>query len=173
MKFINRSKQFYAVGIDVFKPDLLESRKYKIHDESVQCDITSLPFKEKSFDIALCTEVLEHLDKDGGKKLIFSLENFARKQVIFTTPVGDYKQMPFGGNVFQEHKYIWLPADLKNLGYAIRGIGIRNIGGEDGMVSSFPKVLRPILDIVWVFASTLSYFIPSIAGDIVCCKRLY
>jgi SAM-dependent methyltransferase len=172
MKFINRHKRFYTVGVDIFEPYMSEGKRQGIHDEYVLCDVRKLPFPRKSFDIVLCMEVLEHLEREAGLKLLASLEEIARKQVIISTPVGRYKQRPYDQNPHQEHKTIWSPNELKRLGYQVRGHGIRKIGGREGLVSRLPAIVQPLGYIIWIVAGPLVHFLPGLAGDMVCIKQL-
>jgi SAM-dependent methyltransferase len=172
MKFINRHKQFYTVGLDTFKPYIDESKKEGIHDEYVLCDVQHMAFPRKSFDIVLCMEVLEHLEREAGQKLLETMEEIARKQVIISTPVGKYDQHTYDENPFQEHKTIWSPAELKKLGYKIRGHGIGNIGGREGIISRFPRIIQSLGDVMWVTAGPLVRFFPRLSGDMVCIKKL-
>lgn len=54
----------------------------------VQASITDLPFADKSFDIALGCEVLEHISNPF--KGLSELFRVAREKVIITVPVGEY-----------------------------------------------------------------------------------
>jgi len=74
------------------------------------------------FDTILLLDVLEHLTKEDGEKIIRCLEEIARKQVIILTTVGFIPQRSLHGNIFQEHKSGWVPKEFKKLGYKVRGI---------------------------------------------------
>lgn len=172
VRFINRNKTYYTVGLDIFKPYLEMCRRYGTHDDYVLCDIKNLPIKNGSFDVALCVEVLEHLDRKDGPLFIKSLEKVARKQVIITTPVGNYRQFAFDENPFQEHKYVWQPKELKNLGYNVKGAGIRSIGGERGLVSRFPNSFYIFFVMTYVLMGLVAHFYTDMAGHMICFKNL-
>lgn len=172
MKFINRQGGFLTVGVDIFEPAIREAQRQRSHDEHVLCDVRKLPFQKKSFDIVLCMEVLEHLDKEEGTLLLQSLEEIARRQVIVTTPVGLYKQDTFDGNPYQKHKAIWSPTELKNLGYKVRGVQIRGTNFTTGLLSHTPKLLRVPIHIAWYLAGPFVYPLPELSGDMICSKRL-
>jgi len=172
MRFIGRTESFYTVGLDIFLPYLKECKNRSIYDDYILCDIRKLPLREKSFDVALCLQLLEHLERDDGNEMIQSLERVAREQVIITTPVGEHKQSAYDGNPYQEHRWIWMPAHLERFGYSVRGAGIRNISGEEGLASRLPKIVRSISYVIWVLTGPFTYFLPSLAGKMVCVKRL-
>ena len=172
MRFINRHREFYTAGVDVFEPYMREARREGIHDAYVRSDIRMLPFKRGSFDVVLCMEVLEHLERDEGVALLRVMEEIAVSQVIISTPVGSYRQEAYDSNPHQQHKHAWSPQEMRELGYQVRGIGIRGLGGKSGIQSPLPRVLHPFVNITWVSAGPLAYFLPRMAGDMVCHKRL-
>jgi len=63
-------KKIYTVGLDFYEPYISKSKKLSIiHNEYILGDariLTSI-FKPKSFDCAIATEVLEHLNNNDGK----------------------------------------------------------------------------------------------------------
>ena len=173
MRFINRHKQFYCVGVDIFRPWMNGARRQERHSDCVLCDIQRLPIREKTFDIVLCMEVLEHLTKEDGQKLLEKMERIARRQVIVTTPVGEFALHPAtDDNPYQEHQSSWRPAELVRYGYKIRGYGLPLAGGAHGLLGRLPEPFRSIRRLIWVLASTISYFVPTLAGWMVGVKRL-
>lgn len=172
MRFIRRKRWLFSVGVDIFLPYLRECRRVGIHDQYIQCDVRSLPFRRKSFDVVLCMEVLEHLDKEDGRNVINALEEIARWRVIITTPVGAHEQHEFDHNPYQQHQVIWQPAEMKALGYKVRGHGIKNLGGMSGRQSPLPRLLRPLVDVAWVLAGPLVCLWPHLAGNMVCIKTI-
>lgn len=172
MSFINRHRDFCAVGVDIFEPCLRQCQVSNIYWSLIRADVTKLPFKAKSFDIVLAMEVLEHLEKEAGQELLKAMEKFARRQVIISTLVGRYQQGTSGGNPHQEHRASWHPAELKDLDYKVRGHGLRGLFGEEGLMSHIPKLLRPLGNILWVCAGLFVHFFPELAGDMVGIKNL-
>ena len=97
-----RDNDVYSVGCDIHAPYLLESRDLKQHDGYVQCDLNeNLPFKDNSFDLALCADVVEHLEKEKGFNLLAELERVARKKVVVITPNGFIEQNIYDENAYQ------------------------------------------------------------------------
>lgn len=80
-------KGSYRVGLDFHKPYILKSKKSLIHDDYVLGDAKVLPFKPNSFDCGVATEVLEHLPKHEGSKMIDEMGRVAKK-IMLTTPNG-------------------------------------------------------------------------------------
>jgi SAM-dependent methyltransferase len=165
-------RHIFMVGVDVFMPYLQNCRENNIYNTLIYCDARRLPFREKTFDVAICREVIEHLEHQEGQELIEKLEQIAQRQVIVTTPVGVYEQHEYDGNPFQEHKSFREPRDLRCLGYTVRGVGIRKMHGEQGLQSHFPNSLTWLLDILYVLAGPVVYFFPKRACYMVCTKKL-
>jgi len=177
MAFLNKHGKFEAVGIDIFKLYLKEAKNKGRFRDLILGDVRYLPFKDKSFDTVICMEVLEHLEKADGYKLLDELERVARRQVLLTTPVGKHELHPFDENPYQEHKYIWKVEELRKLGYKVRGRGLINIGGPSGcQIKKLPEPLKSIVvNIIvkplWIVTSLFTYFFPILGGNIICEKR--
>jgi ubiquinone/menaquinone biosynthesis C-methylase UbiE len=83
---------------------------------------TPLPFSDKTFDVATCIEVIEHLPKNNGFYLLNELERIAKK-VIITTPNVSFKQEALDNNPFQKHLSRWFVKDFIERGYKVKGVG--------------------------------------------------
>lgn len=172
MQMINKKKRWSTTGLDIYEPYLNQARQNKTHDHYVLCDVRNLDLPAKSYDIVLCTEVLEHLGREEGLELLRKLEKVARRQVVISTPQGKYVQHAFDGNAYQEHKTIWTASELKKLGFQVRGHGVPRIGGEGGLATRIPKVLVPLTNVLYVGAGPLVYYLPLLAGALVGIKRV-
>ncbi len=170
--FINRNKKYCVVGVDIFKPSLSLCRKLGYHDNLILADVRNLPFEPNSFDVVICMEVLEHLSQIQGEGLLRSLESIARRQVIISSPLGGHDQDTYDGNPYQQHKYIWTASEISSLGYKVIGIGIRGFGGKSGIQSPIPRILHPLLNILWVLAGPVAHISPKLAGAMVATKRI-
>lgn len=121
-----RRKDVCMVGVDIFEPDLRIARERGAHDTHILSDARFLPFKEKSFDAVMCLELLEHLDREEGLRLIRNAEAIAVRKVIISTPVG-FLDVDAGANrsqqdefnPYQDHKGGWEPGELRALGYKV------------------------------------------------------
>jgi 2-polyprenyl-3-methyl-5-hydroxy-6-metoxy-1,4-benzoquinol methylase len=170
--FIRRRRPVFMVGLDIFLPSIRTARNHNSHDQYIQADVRYLPLAEKSFDIVMSMEVLEHLDKQEGLAFLQTLDRTARRQVIITTPAGKHEQHTLAENTYQEHKYIWKPAELRKLGYKVRGHGLRNLGGMSGLQSPLPGVVRPLIDVLWLITGPVTYYLPDLAGSMVAIKQI-
>ncbi len=169
---INRKRKLFSVGVDIFQPYLLHCRAAGFYDELVRCDVRLLPFGPDRFDIVLCSEVLEHLQRYEAERLINEIELIARRQVIISTLVGRCHQHEYDGNPYQAHRSAWTPEDFRQLGYAVRGSGLRGMGGLVARETSpLGEWLRILANAVWMLASPFSYYFPQIGGSMVCIKN--
>lgn len=162
-----KKHKFYIVGGDIFRPYIIEAKRNKIHDECVLCDARKLPFKQNSFDTVLCMEMIEHLEKSEGMKLIGEIEKIARMRVIITTPVGFMQQDSGGdGNLYKLHKSGYYPVEFRKWGYNVRGFGFR----INNLLYSYPyfKNVRRVLRVGF---SPFSYFFPTIGERMICVKK--
>ena len=130
MKSINRDRRLFTTGVDIFDPYLRECKEQHIYDEYVLSDVRRLPFQDKSFDMVLCLEVLEHLEKQEAMEFLHQLERIGRRQIIISTPSGTCEQEAFDGDSYQEHKSTWTAAELGSLGYKVRGFGFHGMYGD-------------------------------------------
>ncbi|MBN1804565.1 MAG: class I SAM-dependent methyltransferase [Sedimentisphaerales bacterium] len=159
------SKGSYRVGLDMYEPYIAESRRQKIHDEYVVGDARSLPFDARSFDCVIATDVLEHLSKADGLKMIGEMERVARRKIILTTPNGFLPT--YAGpkdNPEEEHLCGWSREHLTELGFKVYGFnGLKQLWTiRKGRAVT--KIRLPILSTVLIDLS--QFFL------ICCCSSL-
>lgn len=103
-------KEKYVIGIDIFWSSLdclKESSEW--YNKLINDNILNINkhFKEKSIDTIIMMDVLEHLEKDKAKKLLYTIEKIARKKIIIQTPNWFLKQDPYDWNEYQRHLSGW------------------------------------------------------------------
>lgn len=77
--------KYEVVGVD-----LSESGLVKLKCPSKIGSITDIPAENKSFDMAIAMEILEHLGYDGSfEKALSELERVAKKYILITVPAFD------------------------------------------------------------------------------------
>ena len=170
-KFSKKLK--YTVGVDIFEPAIEESKKLKIHSEYrvMDCRKIKEEFQEKSFDCVCALDLIEHLPKKDGLKLINSMERIAKRKVIISCPNGFLPQGVYWDNPFQVHISGWEVDEMQNIGYRVQGYGgWKPLKGEAGTIKWRPRIF-------WDRISLLSQPIitnrPSKAFEILCVKDLY
>lgn len=118
-----RKGSFYLVGVDIWRPHLIMLNKIGVYDELIQVDAPKLPFKDKSVDVSLACEVLEHLGKEEGYELLKELERISRDKVIVSTPL-NWPQENIYGNPYERHRSEWAPSEFYNIGYKVKTIDV-------------------------------------------------
>ena len=146
---------------------------FYIHHAYVVVDVMNIgnAFAEKSFDCVFASDLIEHLNKEDGLKLIAMMERIARKKVIIYTPNGFLPQGEVDNNPAQIHRSGWTVNEMKLLGYnRIIGInGWKPIRGELAKIRLSPQF-------IWERISLLSQPIvkrfPKYAFHILCIKDI-
>lgn len=111
----------YAEYVEVLKKTLEGNTDsvFVILEQDWETTVNQL--SESSIDTVFLLDVIEHLGKDTGKRLLEMTEKIARRQIIVFTPLGFVEQhtLPDGkdawglnGAAWQEHKSGWLPDDF-------------------------------------------------------------
>jgi SAM-dependent methyltransferase len=128
---------FQITGLDASLGNINHARKSEVYRELVLADLNEpLPFSNKTFDVVILLNVLEHLPKDEGHKLLPRLEAVSRKGVIISTPgfLGRARRGTEAEDVaYQLERYenepnrmphlsVWTQADYRRHGYAVRRV---------------------------------------------------
>jgi hypothetical protein len=159
----------YGVGVDIYSPSLQKSKRDGNFQEYVLADVRKLPFKYNSFDTVIAIDVIEHLSKTDGERLIADMEKTSRKKSIIFTPNGyNPKKQLEDDNPYQVHKSGWTVDEFSNRGYTVFGINsLKAFRGERAII-----IVKPALfgDIVSTLSDRLVYHLPSLAFQLLCIK---
>lgn len=138
-KFTRKLKQ--AVGVDCFPESLAKSKAAGIHHQYILADVLSLDerFANRSFDCVVALDLIEHLSKTDGHRLIGMMEKIASKKIIIFTPNGFLPQGVYNNNPNQIHVSGWTAPEMQKLGFRIIGInGWRPLRGEFSLIKHRP-----------------------------------
>ena len=131
-----------TIGLEIFGPYLEYCRKTNAYDTVVKHNLNAkrLPFNDKTFDLVLCLDVIEHLEKAPALNLLKELKRIGRK-VVLTTPSYFQKQDKLDGSEYQIHRCFISKHEFESEGYKVRGIGnIKIIPLNSWIIASlFPK----------------------------------
>lgn len=113
-----------TVGVDAHGPSIETSRAAGVHSDYVQLDIRKIGerFEPRSFDCVVALDVIEHLPREEGLRLLDDMERIAAKRVVVFTPNGLLFQPPEPGNPHQEHVSGWTAEEMGARGYEVTGI---------------------------------------------------
>lgn len=172
---------YHSVGVDSFKPSIRASKKKRIHSEYILSDIRKINFKPSSFDAVILIEVLEHLPKKDGERMLEKAETWASKKVIVSSPNGYFPQPDVNNNLYFRHLSGWDVEKMRNLDYEACGMaGLKFLRKEntsskeaDNTIFSTMK-FRP--KFFWLIISELTqlltYCFPELAFEIFYVKQL-
>lgn len=140
---------------------------YKIHGSSL-----NLPIRKNSYDVAICVDTLEHIEKENRQKAISEIINSAKKIAIIVVPVGNFSEMQdkkldayfqkvFGkkNNFLSEHVKNGLPTTDEILVILDR---VLTSLGKKAKISSFPLLnlkIREILMKTWISNNRYIYYL--------------
>jgi hypothetical protein len=82
------------------------------------------------YDVIICGDMIEHLPKDDGIKLIDEMLKHARTAVVLSLPLGPCPQGSIGGNDMEQHLATWYPADFRRWNAWVRPFP----AGKNGLV---------------------------------------
>lgn len=157
-----------SVGIDIDDESIKMSRKQKIHSDYIKGDVLKHKIKSK-FDCALALDLIEHLKKKDGHKLIAKMLSVSDKKVIIFTPNGFLPQAEKYGNPYQKHLSGWTVEDFRKMGFKVYGVnGLKFLRKEEAKIRFYPKFF-------WTAVSEASqliaYFFPKLAFQILAVKK--
>jgi len=121
---ISHKPPSYTIGGDIDTQAINFLKKHQTYDSLVILDARHLPFRNKTFDITLCLEVLEHLEKRDVITLFKEHERAAKEKTVYSTPL-------LGATYWYSKDYHtsnWTPGDFRKNGYTVRGVGFSLFG---------------------------------------------
>ncbi len=163
----------HPVGVEGYKPSIDQARKLNTHDEIIEADVRELGrhFQPGEFDACIALDVIEHLAKPDGIKLMQDMERVASKKVIFFTPCGFLPQRHASNDDLQEHLSGWEPAEMRKYGYDVTGLlGPKKLRGEYHAIKGRPRIFWAIISLSGHFLWTRNH--PESAAAILCVKDL-
>jgi len=113
------------IGVDAYEPYLKFLVKKGIEVMKWDLRVIPLPFKDKSVDVILLLDVVEHLKCGEALALMDEAERIARKKVLVLIPQKFEQQVTkdvfpyegFGENLLQRHQCLITKKMLKQIGY--------------------------------------------------------
>lgn len=174
MNLIRNRTRMYSVGLDLFRFYVSEAAQRKIHDDYLISDVRFLPIASRSFDGVLCSQVIEHLEKTDGLRLIEELERIAKRRVVIGTPVGFWHQEPpdVDDNPLQHHKSGYAPLEFACRGYKVRYQGLRKTYDMKSLSPILRRFLQPLLEPISYFAAAFTWSGMGIAVYMICTKMI-
>ncbi len=76
----------YVCGVDLAMAYCRRARQLVCGSSIAQSAAEALPFRDRAFDVVLCSEVVEHIDPSAAHSALAELARVARRVVVVTTP---------------------------------------------------------------------------------------
>lgn len=157
-------------GIEAYEPAFREAERRRTHDELVLGDACELDrwFEPRQFDACVAVDVIEHLSKEDGLRLMGQMERVARRRVVFFTPCGFLPQLHRVPGDRQAHLSGWEPQEMLAHGYRVQGfLGPKFLRGPQH------RLIQPAL--AWGLVSLCAHLLwtrrhPAASAAILCVK---
>ena len=121
-------KELEIHGIDMYEPYIEKQRKLPLYDDIKYANATDLPYNDKSFDIVIAPELIEHLTRSEGHKFIEEINRVSSYMCILTTPKGYYKiENPADDNDKMNHRSGWEESDFLEKGFTVKVVDKTNL----------------------------------------------
>lgn len=162
----------YSLGVDIFQQSLDMADSKGVYSETKLLSATNihLAFKMDSFDCVVAFDLIEHLEKPEGLRLLDAMERIASKKVIVFTPNGFLPQGALDGNEQQIHRSGWSVSEMRSLNYRVLGVhGIKSILGERSLPRWKPHKFWLCIS---VFTQPFCVMVPELSFQIFCVKDM-
>lgn len=162
----------HLVGVDAHAPSLEAAKRAGTHREYHLTDVRLVGeyFQDRRFDACVALDLVEHLVKADGIKLIRDMERLARKRILVFTPNGFLPQISPEGEL-QEHLSGWVPAEMEQLGFGVLGmLGPKLLRGEYHQWRHLPQAVASPLSAMSHYLYTRAH--PESAAAMLCVKTL-
>lgn len=169
VRFIHNAR---VVGLDGFAPAIKEAQTLGTHDEYFVGDVRNLRqlFPAKSFDASVSLDVIEHLPKEDGWRLLDDMEKISGRAVIIFTPNGFIPQHSKDGDL-QEHLSGWTVQDFQQRGYKVLGMcGPKVLRGEYHVINRKPRLFWAVASVLADYCYSRSH--PESAAALLAIKKL-
>jgi len=118
-----------AVGVDAFAGNVGLCRRSGAYAEVVEADALDYlaALDAGAFDTVLALELIEHLTREDGLRLLGLMERAASEVVVLSTPnfacLRPGADTMTGYNEHEHHLSTWSARDFRARGYAVMGVG--------------------------------------------------
>lgn len=178
MNVLSDNEDWQVTGVDIYSPDLNQAKETLKYKNFIKGDLENvvkgLVLKNEIFDVVLCSQAIEHLPKENGRRLLSMLDKLAKKRIVISTPRGYLKQLKevSGINKHQEHLSGWFEKDFIARGYRVKGTGLNILWSCSGLARDDSRIVSSIFRVTSFLISPLVYFIPIMAINLIAIKDI-
>ena len=175
MQFVSDGKNWQITGIEIYKKAIDVARKRNAYCKLIQGDLlkTIKNNLKSKYDVVFFSQVIEHVTRSQGEKILDEIEKLAKKRIIVGTPRGFMEQPHefLDGNPHQVHKSGWSIEDFTSRGYEVYGIGFWPIWSHHGLGRNANKFGIIVSNIISYLMSPFVYFFPILGAGIIAIKN--
>lgn len=167
-ELFNFKKNHDFTGVDFFQSYLNICRKDGYYSHIIKADLTKIKLANRSYDVVLLLQVLEHLPASEASILIKKAIKAAKECVIVTVPNGYCSQEKYDHNKLHIHKSTWTMEQLKVLGFKVHGQSFKPIFGNHSYgAGENAKLWQSIIVFLSVLIAPVIYFKPEWGAQLI------
>jgi len=149
------------IGLDSNQKVLDFCKKHKVYDRLVKCRLPSISLDDKSVDFLLACEIIEHLTRKEGLRLLEEIDRVCKGRAIITTPNVFFRNPSARGE--DVHKSLWRIEDFRKRGFKVYGLGFKTVPKKN-------KLRYWLWSGLFYAFMPLSFIFPRISGFLICVK---
>ena len=178
MEVLAVDEAWKVTGVDLYLPSINIANTTAKYTNLIKGDIEkvvkNLISERKKFDVVLCSQVIEHLSKEKGERLLGLLDKLATKRIVISTPRGYFEQIEesLGVNKHQEHLSQWWERDFGSRGYIVSGTGLRFLWSYSGLARSNFKLIASFFRLIAFILSPIVYYFPILSVNLIAIKNI-
>jgi 2-polyprenyl-3-methyl-5-hydroxy-6-metoxy-1,4-benzoquinol methylase len=144
------SKAARITGVDIHEGNVAFCRSTGVYDELGCADALEFLARQPAaaFDTIIATELIEHLPKESGRRLLGEITRVAARMAILSTPNWEYLRpgamTMTGFNEHEHHVSAWTAAEFRARGFTVRGVGHKArmwpLRGINRLLDTFPTL---------------------------------
>jgi 2-polyprenyl-3-methyl-5-hydroxy-6-metoxy-1,4-benzoquinol methylase len=127
-------------GIEAYEPNLKYVSKFNLYDNLINAEALQILDSaiENTYDLIVCSHVIEHHIKSDGWKLLSLMNKKCRKGIILSAPYGEYEHID-NHNRYQNHLSSWTPEEISAIYPITTPVITRNNVGKEEFIIVIPK----------------------------------
>lgn len=176
MELLSKGEKWQITGIDIYKEDVEVARKRNVYKNLIRGDLLKTLNSnslQSKYDVIFFSQVIEHVTRSQGEKILSAIEKLARKRIIVGTPRGFMEQPHefLDDNPHQVHKSGWSIEDFASRGYKVHGVGFSLIWSYHGLGRNASIYRKILSNIISYLMSPIVYFFPTLAAGVIATKE--
>ncbi len=176
MELLSKGKNWQITGIDIYQKYIEAAKKRNIYQNLYRGDLLktiTTKIARSKYDVVFFSQVIEHVSRPYGEKVLNQIEKLAKKRIIVGTPQGFMEQPHefLDDNPYQVHKSGWSIEDFTSRGYKVYGVGFWPIWSYHGLGRNASIFRKIISNAISYLTAPLVYFFPALAAGVIAIKE--